>query len=357
MRILRETLDFVFTVAYFILNIIYILSNNQLRKEIKLICVILTVFWWFIVKVLHIIFHELGHFISGKMAGFNAYYISIYGCAFSYNGVKWNVHKNQRKVIGQCLMKPNNSSANCEVYLCGGWLMTLLVVIIDVLYVISSRNQLSIIISNGILFQGIIQIIYNVIPSSVSGETNDAMNYYLIKKDNVNREAFLYQLSMNNRLMMGARLHNINYEDIFKTSSKEYNHTGIMFYVQYILYLYYLDNELFEKAFALMLDINQYYENYPLSVQREIDVELLFIYSFEKNLNRSKCMYDKIIKNQKNYVKNISLYRGLISYKSSFGQHLFAKQLYNELLSKKSNEYYSGCRELDISLISRVLER
>mgnify|MGYP001094222710 CR=1 FL=1 len=82
--------------------------------------------------------------------------------------MRWTVCKNKNRTTGQCLMTAKSSSSNGKLYLSGGYIMTVLIIFIDALLIVLKRRSLfSLIVLLGILIQGIIQLIYNMLPTTM----------------------------------------------------------------------------------------------------------------------------------------------------------------------------------------------
>lgn len=130
MEKIKEVVDLILTFVYFLVCIIYIFQETGLAKTEMITYLLFVVVWWYISKILHILIHELGHYIAGKIGGFDLYYLSIYFFTFYNNGERWTVCKNKNRTVGQCLMTPKSSSSNGKLYLSGGYIMTVLIIFI-----------------------------------------------------------------------------------------------------------------------------------------------------------------------------------------------------------------------------------
>jgi len=159
---------------------------------------------------LHIIIHEGGHYIFGKLTGYKFTSFRIGSITFIKEDDKIKIKKfSIAGTGGQCLMEPpeyKEEKFPFILYNLGGGLLNIVVSIISlILYTFAKSVYFSgfLICLIGI---GVILAIINIVPLRVGGVANDGYNIILLKRDKNSRYAFYRQLKVNALLAKGTRI-------------------------------------------------------------------------------------------------------------------------------------------------------
>lgn len=174
---------------------------------------------WFLVAIyitqyLHIIIHEGGHFLFGKLSGyqFSSFRIKSLMLLREEGQLKWKKY-NIVGTGGQCLMVPPQTDRYqfpFVLYNLGGSLMNLIISILCLfLNMTIVHNHYLVLFFGGGFIIGISSVIMNGIPLKINGIANDGMNILSMRKDREARRAFWLQLQVNGLLVQGTRMRDI----------------------------------------------------------------------------------------------------------------------------------------------------
>ena len=165
---------------------------------------------------LHVIIHEGGHYVFGRLSGYRLSSFRIGSFMFIRKDGKVEL---KRFMIagtgGQCLMTPPDCSDSSFgfpflLYNLGGIIANIITSLIGMIifYVIGGSGFLSVILSVFSII-GIAFAIINGVPMKLGGITNDGYNALYLGKDNEVLKAFWRQLTINGKLAEGIRLKNM----------------------------------------------------------------------------------------------------------------------------------------------------
>lgn len=158
---------------------------------------------------LHIIIHEGGHYIFGKLTNYKFVSFRI-GSLTLVKEEKFKIKLfNIKGTVGQCLMEPPEYNEDFPYFLynLGGGLLNIIISLIIIVIVMINKNlgnlsEILIIFSVVGLYIGLT----NLIPLKISGISNDGNNIISIKKSNEAKYSFFIQLKVNSLLMKGTRI-------------------------------------------------------------------------------------------------------------------------------------------------------
>lgn len=261
--------------------------------------------------VFHMIIHETGHLIMGKISGYSFVSFRIFNTMFIKENNKLIRKKfNIVGTSGQCLMSPPelvNDTFPYVLYNLGGSLMNFIVsAVCFVLYLFCSR--ISTLGSTVFVLLAIIGVgisIVNIVPLKISGIANDGYNALTLGKNKLARHAFWLQLRVNAFITKGCRYRDIPDEWFSLIENGDLN-DAIVAGAAIIRFNYLIDRHDFKegKAFAERL-LNT--ADKMLEVHKnELRCELLFL---ELISECRKAEIDRLYTKQlKKYIKATSSY-------------------------------------------------
>lgn len=174
---------------------------------------------------LNLIIHELGHFIFGKLTGYNLISFRIGSFSLVRNGEKIEL---KRYTIpgteGQCLMDPPDLDENNDypviLYNFGGSLMNIIIsFIFYIIFLLTKEIPLINVFCLSMIFIGMYLAILNGIPMKNNDLANDGYNGVFLNKDKYAKKAFWCQLRITKEMSLGKRLGSID-ENLFNIDSK-----------------------------------------------------------------------------------------------------------------------------------------
>lgn len=167
--------------------------------------------------------HELGHLFFGKIFGFKLSSISF--CGAEYNGYlkKWSYDFKQRKE-NHCLMNPKSDSSNTHIYLylLGGIISNILLIIICILLFLKNTN----LILRAFLFNNIfintVNLINTVFPVRDVEFLSDSDIIWYIHKEKIQLEFLKKQLKISHSIEFNKtigessyiNMENVKYENM-----------------------------------------------------------------------------------------------------------------------------------------------
>lgn len=277
------------------------INNDIFYIQIINIYAILVIF--ILAYFLHIILHELGHLIFGKLTGYS--FVSFRIGSFTIIREDGKLKTKRFKIpgtAGQCLMMPpekKDGQYPFAVYNLGGVFINAIVTAITIFMAIYIKELNYIkLIAIFTSLAGIIVIITNGIPMKIAGVANDGYNVRSMLKDRDSRDSFYLQLKVNGLLTEGVRMRKMAYEDFKLEEGIDYS-DPINFSKILMTYNYYLDNKKFKKA-KEVLDFGKAYVDDTIPIYRqEFNSERLFMEIMDD------CDREKI---EKMYSKNLEKY-------------------------------------------------
>ena len=276
--------------------------NNDIFY-IQIINIYLILFIFILAYFLHIILHELGHLIFGKLTGYRFVSFRIGSFTIIREEGKFKIKRFRMPgTVGQSLMMPpekKDGQYPFVAYNLGGVFTNSIVTVITVFMAIYIKElnytKLIAILTS---LAGILVIIINGIPMKIGGVANDGHNVRSMLKDSDARDSFYLQLQVNGLLTEGSRMRNMPYEQFKLEKGIDYS-DPINFSKILMSYNYYLDNKKFKKA-KEVLDFGMDYVDETIPIYRqEFNSERLFIEIM------GDCDKEKI---EKLYTKNLEKY-------------------------------------------------
>jgi len=185
--------------------------GSMSRNIVLTIVALLTIIYAAI--FLHIIIHEGGHYIFGKITGYKLASFRI----GSFMLLKRNGKLELKRFMisgtgGQCLMIPpacsdSSFSFPCVMYNLGGIIVNIITstAAIMLLIILRDRGILSAFLCAFSII-GYAMAIINGIPMKVGGVVNDGYNALSLRKDTEARRALWLQLTINGKMAQGQRL-------------------------------------------------------------------------------------------------------------------------------------------------------
>ena len=306
---------------------------------------------------LHIIIHEGGHYIFGKLTGYKFTSFRIGSITFIKEDDKIKIKKfSIAGTGGQCLMEPpeyKEEKFPFILYNLGGGLLNIVVSIISlILYTFAKSVYFSgfLICLIGI---GVILAIINIVPLRVGGVANDGYNIILLKRDKNSRYAFYRQLKVNALLAKGTRIKDMP-EEWFNLPEGADLNNPIMAAVACMKGSYYQDKKDFERAKEEFNYALENCNNLLGIYKNEIHCELLFYEILgDKNLDKINELFTKELKK---YIKvskhSISKKRLLYAYELLINKDENAAKKYLSEFEKLAKTYpYKGEVEGERELI------
>lgn len=160
----------------------------------------------------HIIIHEAGHLIFGKLSGYQFVSFRVGSIMFIKENGKLKVKRfNIVGTGGQCLMMPDSNWSAYEypyvLYNLGGSLANLIVALVAiVLYLVLPETRY---VPEALFLLSVIgfaSALTNGIPMKIEGLANDGYNIISLNKDRQARRALYMQLHINGLQTKGTRL-------------------------------------------------------------------------------------------------------------------------------------------------------
>lgn len=335
------------------------IGDTELISGLLLLAVML-----YVISFIHIIVHEAGHLVAGKISGYTFVSFRIGRWMLMRKDNKWVL---KQYVIpgtgGQCLLKLPVGDAYEFPYLlynAGGVIANLLLSFIGILiYVLIPTTGwfkvgMFLLIGTGLFFA-----IMNGIPMKVSGMPNDGYNIRLLSKNRMTRYAFWLQLEINDWLTSGKKLEDMPPSYFEIPDDADLNDAiigGIIFYKCNYLH----SKGQFEEAKALS---EQLIHNVPGLVKvykQELECELLFYEII------GPCRAEEI---NKLYTKDLQRYiqmtltyitrkRLMYAYELFVNQNEEAAAKQKEAFWKIAKNYpYTGEIESESSLLELIQEK
>ncbi|MDF2473598.1 MAG: hypothetical protein K0R21_1380 [Anaerocolumna sp.] len=300
---------------------------TDLLMEAALIASVILIFY------VHIIVHEGGHFIFGKLSGYKFLSFRIGSLTIVSDNNKYKLKRFKiAGTGGQCLMMPPESDGYHYPYILynlGGVIANIVVSILCLIFywVQSSINLFSILLIVSI-FLGLILAFTNALPLKIGGVANDGYNVYYLRKDEEARRAFGILLKVNGLLTTGTRLRDMP-SDWFELPPNADLNNHIISSIRALKCSYLHDKMQFAEAKALIEDILENVPNLLIIYQNELRCELLFYEII------GQCREDVI---QQLYTKELKKYIKVTASYASKRRLLYAYALLVENNEKKAQK-------------------
>lgn len=268
-------------------------------KPLKGLSVLFLLPMCFIVIYLQILLHEVGHLITGRLIGFRLLSFRILNLSLERGHSRFVIKF--RKNIGYsglCVMLPTKEytgRAQSILFFSGGLLMHLLsaLVCILVLYLNTDLPQLlSLFVYTNIVL-GLSLMLANAIPSTTKGNIlSDGKHIWNAIRNNEDFYIEQQLFFLGAKSMAGHRPaelqsnHWDNIAEIKQPSAK----------VRFLLYGYYhyLDRDMKERAFGYMDEIAPFLSNFPLTMQPNIQSEMLYAAVLRGDKETSGVLFEKL---------------------------------------------------------------
>lgn len=187
--------------------------------------------------IIHLIIHEMGHLVGGLLTGWQFIYLQIFKLAL-VKGKKCISAKSVNQINFQCIMSPQNISANPYLYTLGGCIFNVILSVISLTVMITNNSTFTLIYSWSFFVMGIGFLITNGIPR-VKQICNDMACFLLLRKDSLTRKCHNAQLMVAKLLYEGYTYKQIDKELLGLPGKEAYN--DILAYQAVLEYYYYLD--------------------------------------------------------------------------------------------------------------------
>lgn len=281
---------------------VYLLRKFPMQME-TLPSMILLMSTIIISTYIHIVIHEFGHFIFGKLVGYNLSTFRIASFVFVDYGQGIEIKRfNIPGTGGQCLMVPGydmKDNAFLFYNLGGGVFGIMTSLIIGAVVFAITNNPIAIIIGMHFVIIGIIMNFMNLIPMNIGGVNNDGKNITMFTKDKDIERDFETQLRLNDRYLRGemySDMTNVIHTIKLRTTNNSIDNTNIWFYS--VLIQYYMENKEFEKAEEIIDRVLDNGDNIISLILNEIYCDKLFL-SIIQNKEDISIYYNKV----KSYLK------------------------------------------------------
>ena len=254
-------------IFYFILTLIglslvvkviqYIMVLPYSLLELTGLIILLT-FYLYVTQFMHVIIHETGHFLFGRLSGYQLISFRV----FSLMWLKKDHHISLKRyrlkgTAGQCLMAPpdiQDDSFPFVLYHLGGCLMNLIIsfLLILIIVIFSISNLFFIVF----IIVGLWMSFINAIPISMDGFINDGYYVAILKKYPETLKAFWLPLKVYEMYGYNRRLKDMP-EEWFCYSFDQ--HLEICFVVEAMMLCYQrlMDQHQFKQAYAMIKYLNE----------------------------------------------------------------------------------------------------
>lgn len=294
--------------------------------------------------------HELGHLFFGKIFGFKLSSISF--CGAEYNGYlkKWSYDFKQRKE-NHCLMNPKSDSSNTHIYLylLGGIISNILLIIICILLFLKNTN----LILRAFLFNNIfintVNLINTVFPVRDVEFLSDSDIIWYIHKEKIQLEFLKKQLKISHSIEFNKtigessyiNMENVKYENL------------LTFFCRYSNYYLAIKNNDLNEAYNIMQKLYNNINYYSLNERKQLLLEELFISSVLKKETDINTLVKKIKnelydKESFDYIRTMYVYSKNIKMISDYDNPYYYR--YKRFNFTSANEYVDAVHTLICTL-------
>lgn len=307
---------------------------------------------------LHIIIHEGGHYIFGKLTNYKFLSFRI-GSLTLVKEEKFKIKLFGIKGTGgQCLMEPPEYKEDFPYffYNLGGGLLNIIVSLIAIIIVMFNKNSgnwFEVLIIFSVI--GVYIGLTNLIPLKISGISNDGYNIMSIKKSNEAKYAFFIQLKVNSLLMKGIRIKDMPLEWFENIKNLDISNP-ISLSRAILKGNYYQDKGEFLKAKEIYEDLLKNERILGL-YKKEIICELIFCEIMTScDLDKINQLYNKEIKTYVKQSKHIIGKRRLLyAYELLVNKDKTKAEKYRKDFNKLLKTYpYKGEIESELELMNLI---
>lgn len=249
--------------------------------------------WWYILLfiasfylavILHVFFHELGHFICAKFRGWRFVSFMLFGFVLTRKGNRFAVSRYKVPgALGQCLMEPppanGDTGLGIALYNAGGIIMNFLLLLLALFVFVFCRDTLPdyvVLLVIPVFLVGAFIIFVNAIPLEVSGIPNDGKNIISLKRDKFSTKAFISSMRVVAALQKGKRVG--EFMDRYITDGESIDFSNSVHVMALgIDYSRALDLRDFEKAQKLMYEIKSHSTSLPKIYRLDFGMENVFL--------------------------------------------------------------------------------
>lgn len=161
----------------------------------------ITLLFYFLSSAIHLLAHEIGHFIGGVISGYELLCLQL--------GPLNIIRKNNKPTLmwkdslsGQCIMIPKQiSPVRFKAYNVGGILANALVVILSFLILLLNSFWTSLLFTELVCI-GIQKILVNAIPHKTNSVPNDGYIIKILKKDKAIQKDYAMYLKLYSKLFL-----------------------------------------------------------------------------------------------------------------------------------------------------------
>ena len=285
-----------FSILYIVLFLIIFMAigmyvGKTLKEDDTLLDIIL-VLLSYPIYLLSIVCHEFGHMIFGLLSGYTLSSFRVGSFTLVNNNGKLEIKKmNLAGTAGQCIMFPKEGNTKFILYNFGGVLMNIFLFIIFGILLLVVKND----IAKILLFEFGIFNLFGALTNGIplkSFLNNDMQNIITFKKDPKSLNNYFNALHIQEFLMQGVRLKDIDKKYIYKPESldTEADVTAMVFYCNQLL-----DKCDFKKTIT---EIERVIDNDKIELIHRIVLinDLLYCYIIEdKDISKVMAMKDKTV--------------------------------------------------------------
>lgn len=274
MKVISKLVTFIAVIA---LGAGYLIGNGlTLQVSAPLIQLGLVVLVAVYSSYVHIILHELGHYLFGKMTGYELVYFQL--PHFRYEAKKKKFTRLGNRIpgmMGQCLMQPSNKGSYTEkpyfLYLSGGLIINLLTAALFYLgsFIIPGAISFTFF---ALSLPPFLLFIMNVMPYGFT----DGGVIHELRKSKISKTLYFKQLELAALFEEGKEFSDIS--DVYFTEIADgtYMESKMGEYILLIAYQKHLSEREFEKADKLLQDYQANWNYLASPYSRILASEILF---------------------------------------------------------------------------------
>lgn len=246
----------------------------------------------FITGFIQINIHEFGHFVMGKLLGYQLVFYQIGFLSFMYeNGkMKFSIQKN-RGFSGACGMYPPKEGVTPmrQVwYFAGGLIFNALSLIPILLVMNSTNNDTVTILGEYVILSTIVLIVMNAVPFSVGSQPNDGKIIFSTLFKSPMTKHLIESFYIASQLSQGIRPGDLNIEDFDDEKLSEVDSVVLL---QLVVMRYYkaLDKMDLVNMKRYIPVIEEQVKSAPSYMQPPLYYELIYYYSvLESNYEKAE---------------------------------------------------------------------
>lgn len=318
----------------------------------------------FVGLVLHLVAHEAGHLLFGKLAGYS--FVSFRVGSFTV--IKEDGKFKRKKLHipgtgGQCLMEPPAFQKNNGPYILynlGGSTVNLILSIVALFFFFQLSGSLGAMFFLGaFILVGVFLGLTNAVPLKVGGVANDGYNLKSLLHNEEAKYAFYLQLKINAVLSRGTRLSELPLSDLQMNEAADYSNHLIVSTSLYE-YAWYLDHLDMKKAQLALNKASQHQEHFTDPMKKEWICEQLFMELIgECRPEVIEDLYNEEIRSYIELTKEFPSRKRLMMAYAGFHLHNFAlvKAYKDELVERTHTYPIKGDAESELAIGEWVIEK